>query len=41
MNLAIGCTPLVAAIINGHEAIVGMLILAGADVGKAAQSGRA
>jgi uncharacterized protein len=36
-----GSTPLLAAILNGHEAIVGMLILAGADVGKAAQAGRA
>ena len=35
-----GSTPLLAAILNGHEAIVGMLILAGADVGKAAQAGR-
>jgi ankyrin repeat protein len=29
-----GCTPLFAAIIYGHEAIVGMLILAGADGGE-------
>ena len=29
-----GCTPLVAAIISGHDAIVGMLILAGAGDGK-------
>ena len=35
-----GSTPLLAAILNGHEAIVGMLILAGSDVGKAAHQSR-
>ena len=35
-----GGTSLVGAIVNGHEGIVGMLILAGADVGKAAHQSR-
>jgi len=33
------CTPLVGAIVSGHEGIVGMLILAGAVVDKVAPSG--